>query len=124
MADMERELRRALAGDKLDAARHEALREEVRRMYDRRMTTVKVVTWVGHVLFLGMLVGGIWLVVCGPGMAARLLGVIIALMGDSGLVLIKLWYWVVNAKYSVLTEVKALEVQVAAIAERLPPKNP
>ena len=120
MNDFERNLRRAVAAQSLDPARHETMMKEIREMYEQRMRLVKVVTWAGHFVFGGMLVGGLVLLLVGPELKERLLGAALALLGDNGLVVIKLWYWMLNTKYAVLTEVKSLQVQVAELAEKLP----
>jgi hypothetical protein len=40
-------------------------------------------------------------------------------MSIMGTVLIKLWYWVIWNRYSVVREVKRLELRVAELAEKL-----
>ena len=120
MTDFEKDIRRAVAAQSPDPARHETVMKEIRNMYERRMRLVKVVTWVGHAVGGVLLLWGLFVLVYSPSISAKLYGAVLALLGDTSLVLIKLWYWVINTKYAVLTEVKSLQVQVAELAEKLP----
>ncbi|MBE9566243.1 MAG: hypothetical protein IMF16_05810 [Proteobacteria bacterium] len=120
MTDFEKDIRRAVVAQSQDPARHQTMMKGIREMYEQRMRLVKVVTWIGHAVGGLMMLWGLWVLVYSPSLSAKLYGAVIALIGSSFLVLVKLWYWVVNTKYAVLTEVKSLQVQVAELAEKLP----
>ena len=120
MTDFEKDIRRAVAAQSLDPARHETMMKGIRKMYEQRMRLVKVITWIGHAVGGVLLLWGLWVLLYSPSISAKLYGAVLALIGDILLVLIKLWYWVINTKYAVLIEVKSLQVQVAELAEKLP----
>ncbi len=120
MSDFEKDIRRAVAAQSPDPARHKTVMKEIRNMYERRMRLVRTVTWVGHAVGAGLLLWGLLVLLYLPSVSDKLVGAVLALIGSSFLVLVKLWYWVINTKYAVLTEVKSLQVQVAELAERLP----
>jgi len=120
MTDFEKDIRRAVAAQSQDPARHETMMKGIREMYEQRMRLVKVITWIGHAVGGVMLLWGLFVLVYSPSLSAKLYGAVFALIGDTFLVLIKLWYWVLNTKYTVLIEVKSLQVQVAELAEKLP----
>jgi len=122
MSDLDRELQREFAAEEVDPARQESMQQEVRKMFEQRMRFVAGVTWVSHVVLIGLLVLGMWMLQR-PELSERTAGAFTAFVGGAALVAMKLWYWVLQAKYAVLTELKELQVQVAELAEQLPARD-
>jgi len=50
-----------------------------------------------------------------------ILWAIFFIIGFNSSILIKLWYWVVDAKLNVLKETKQLQLQIAELADKNPP---
>ncbi|UCC68533.1 MAG: hypothetical protein JSV79_00945 [Armatimonadota bacterium] len=123
MTDFEKDLRRAVAAQSLDPAHEETMMKEIRSMYEHRMGTVRTVTWLAHLVLTGLLLWGLWMLFHSPMESGKVVGGVIAFIGGTTLHVMKIWYWVLNTKYGVLTEIKALQVQVAELAERLPEKD-
>lgn len=123
MSDLDKNLRSAFGQATPDPERYEVLKEEVMAMYEQRMSWVTAIAWVGHVLLGLLLIGGMLMLLNGTGGRDTVFGAVLFLLGNTGLVLMKLWYWVLQTKYSVLSEMKAIQTQVAELAERLPAGN-
>ena len=88
-------------------------------MFEERMKFVAGATWAAHVVLVGLMVLGVWMLQS-PELSQRTAGGFVAFVGGATLAVMKLWYWVLQAKYAVLAELKALQVQVAELAEKLP----
>jgi hypothetical protein len=122
MGDLERDLRRAFSSGDADPARQETMKQEVSRMFDHRMKIVGTATWVAHIVLVGLLVWGLWMLQR-PEMSDKTVGAFVAFVAGATLAVVKLWYWVLHVKYAVLTELKALQVQVAELSEKLPARD-
>ncbi|MHC4509183.1 MAG: DUF6768 family protein [Planctomycetota bacterium] len=120
MDDIERELRKVLkANSDFDAGKAKARRKEIEQMilqkYEFDMFKVKVVFWIFFVLCLGMMAGGYIGLRSASDTKAMLSWVIFFMIGFNSTILMKLWYWVVDARFKVLKEVKQLQLQVAEL---------
>lgn len=118
MNDLERELKQLLQKEGyLDADKVETRRKEMEQMifqrYESDMFKVKVVYWIFFILCLGMMAGGYIGLRSASDTKAMLCWVIFFMIGFNSTILMKLWYWVVDARFKVLKEVKQLQLQVA-----------
>lgn len=125
MNDIERELRKVLkANSDFDADKTKARRKETEQMilqkYELDMFKVKVVFWIFFVLSLAMMAGGYIGLRSASETKAMLCWVIFFMIGFNSTILIKLWYWVVDARFKVLKEVKQLQLQVADLTGKEP----
>ena len=84
-------------------------------MYQRRLKIVKWLTWAMMLVEAGLMVLGLWMVIFSSSTRAMILGAVITVVAMEGQVLAKLWYWVLNSKYAILTDINALQMQVAEL---------
>lgn len=118
MNDLESELKHVLQQEgNLDADKLEMRRKEMEPMifqrYESDMFKVKVVYWIFFILCLGMMAGGYIGLRSASDTKAMLCWVIFFMIGFNSTILMKLWFWVVDARFKVLKEVKQLQLQVA-----------
>lgn len=118
MNDLDGELRRVLSAGSPDPTRGDKLRQETKAMYQRRLKIVKWLTWAMMIVDAGLMVFGLWLVFFSSSTRAMILGALITIVAMEGQVLAKLWYWVLNSKYAILTDLNALQMQVAELHEK------
>jgi len=123
MDEFDRQLQRKVFhhGGSYDQRRADRVREEVRRMYDEKMRVVLNYTWGYLVLGIVIMMGGFFMLATSQDLRGMITGAMLSLFGVSITVLIKLWYWIMNDKWSVLREIKELQVQMAEMTERLSP---
>jgi hypothetical protein len=98
----------------LDPHRAQALREMVSASFRSRHLVAIRLTYVAHVFFVALLA-----FCMGQSISARDLRTAIApafagVLAVQGLVVMKLWYWVVNTKLSILKEVRLLRIEVGS----------
>jgi len=126
MNELERTLTKALSDkDGFDAVRSETIRKEIVQMFEdklkrvyryaRMWLTVCIVMMVVFAALFGFAasfgVRGIW------GMVAA--SVFYLVVGQL-VVTVKLWYWIMNNKLSVLKEIKELQLQIAEMVNQKP----
>ncbi|MBN2584416.1 MAG: hypothetical protein JXL80_15250 [Planctomycetes bacterium] len=113
MSDFETEFLEALELDEtFDAAREKMLRLQVTSEYSRKKRRLVIMTWVWQAVSLLLLVPGILMVVTERDVSAKMLGLALVIMGEAGLIVIKLWYWIVHARLTILRELKRLELRL------------
>ncbi len=123
MSEFDRELSEALRSNgRLEPERAETLRKEAVRMFDRKLTVVKYVTWGFIVFFAVVLLLGTRQLWVSKTPKAMFFGLVAVVLGGQGQVLIKLWYWTVNTKLNLLKELKQLQLQVAELSLRKGPE--
>ncbi len=123
MINFENELKNALEknGD-FDVAKSEKLRKETVQMwYDKSLRRTKKIFWIYFLLSIGMMVGGYIGLRFATDTKGMLGWVIFFMIGFNSTILMKLWYWVVDNKLSVLKEIKQLQLQIADQAGKKPP---
>lgn len=121
MINLEKELKEALEknGD-FDVARGETLRKETVRMFYDNMRNVKIVFWIGMVISLAIIIIGALGIHYNTGRYITW-ALFTALVGFNSTILLKLWYWVMSSKLSILKELKQLQLQIAEQAGKKPP---
>ena len=120
MDDLEKQLKEALDinGD-FDIAKSEILRKELVQMWcDKNLLRARIVFWIFFLLSIGMMAGGYIGLRSASNTKAMLCWVIFFMIGFNSTILMKLWYWVVDARFKVLKEVKQLQLQVADLTGR------
>ncbi|MHC4591973.1 MAG: DUF6768 family protein [Planctomycetota bacterium] len=107
----------ALDDECYDEGANGALRGKLRSKFNEKLKHAKRSLYV--VLALCVLFGAYsaWQLSRATSTKSMFMYAILILIMYEGTILIKLWYWVVNAKYVVLKELKELELQVAQLAE-------
>ena len=126
MDEFEKTIRTTLSDtDKFDAAKAENLRKEIVQMFQKKLKTALIITWVGiGVAVVFEVAGWIGLVLSmflGGGVKLMIFFGVIALSGGQLHLLAKLCYWVYHNEIKVRTEVKELQLQVAELAGRNEP---
>lgn len=115
MFDFEKELKEVLEknGD-FDIAKSETLRKEIIQMwYDKSLRRTKLLFWITFILCLGMMAGGYIGLRSATDTKAMLSWVIFFMIGFNSTILMKLWYWVVNARINLQKDLKELQLQIA-----------
>ena len=123
MDEFEKTIRTTLSDtDKFDAAKAENLRKEIVQMFQKKLKTALIITWVGiGVAVVFEVAGWIGLVLSmflGGGVKLMIFFGVIALSAGQLHLLAKLCYWVYHNEIKVRTEVKELQLQVAELAGR------
>jgi len=121
MDDFEKKLGELLSDESDLAGRmDEAARKEMTQMifekFELDMFKVKVVFWIFLAVSTAMMVGGMIFLTLEKGVRGMLFAAVIALIGYNSTILMKLWYWVVSTKLSILKELKQMQLQMAELA--------
>lgn len=126
MDEFETRIKNALADtSKLDAAAADAIRKEIVQVFEDKLKkvyryarlwlTVCILMMVVSAALFGVAasfgIRGIW------GMVAAS---VFYLVAGQLMVTVKLWYWIMNNKLSVLKEMKQLQLQIAEMANQKP----
>jgi hypothetical protein len=125
MDKLEKQLKKVLEKNGVfDVSKSEALRKEIIQMWcDKNLRRAKIVFWIFFLLCLGMMAGG-YIGLRSAGNTKQMLSwVIFFMIGFNSTILMKLWYWVVDAKLNVQKEVKQLQLQIAELADKEPPSE-
>jgi hypothetical protein len=125
MNNLEKELNKVLGqnGD-FDVNKSEILRKEIVQMWcDKNLLRAKLVFWIFFLLSLGMMAGGYIGLRSAENTKEMLSWVIFFMIGFNSTILMKLWYWVVDAKLNVQKEVKQLQLQIAELADKEQPSE-
>ena len=120
MDNLEKKLTQLLSDESDLAGRvDEAARKEMTQMifekFELDMFKVKVVFWIFLAVSTAMMVGGMIFLTHEKGVRGMLFAAVIALIGYNSTILMKLWYWVVSTKLSILKELKQLQLQIAEL---------
>lgn len=127
MDEFEKKLRKALSNDAyFDSIKDETCKKEVIKMFDEKLNRARILTWVSLVFFTGLAVFALLSFIVYPStnldgtihVKNMLLNIFLALIFFEATVLVKLWYWVVNTKISVLKEIKQLQLQIAELISK------
>ncbi len=126
MDEFESTIRITLKGtSKFDTAKVETVRKEVVQMFQKKLKTARIITWVGigigGVLEVTGLVGLVLSMFFANTIRPMVLFGVIALSGGQFHLLAKLWYWIVNSKLNMLKEIKQLQLQIAELTGKEPP---
>jgi len=104
-----------LAG-RVDQAARKEMTQMVFEKFELDMFKVKVVFWIFLAVSTAMMVGGMIFLTQEKGVRGMLFAAVIALIGYNSTILMKLWYWVVSTKLSILKELKQMQLQMAELA--------
>jgi len=120
MDNLEKKLTELLSDDSDLAGRvDQAARKEMTQMifekFELDMFKVKVVFWIFLAVSAAMMVGGMIFLTQEKGVRGMLFAAVIALIGYNSTILMKLWYWVVSTKLSILKELKQMQLQMAEL---------
>jgi hypothetical protein len=116
MSDIERELQDILERDeKFDPARAELLRLQVTSEFQRKKKRLLILCWVWQAISVAFLLPGVSMVFSGNNHITTMAqGIALIVMGESGLVLIKLWYWIIHGRLEIIREIKRFELRMMA----------
>lgn len=122
MNDFEKTIRTTLNDThKFDTAKAESLRKEIVQMYDKKLKKVKLTTQISLLVLVALIIYSFRNLSHSQNTIAMFTNAIVIVILAQGTVVIKLWYWVLNAKYGVLKELKQLQLQIAELAGKDPP---
>jgi len=115
MNNLEQELKKVLANNGgFDVNRSETLRKEIVQMwFDKNMRKTKIIFWIFYLCSIGMMIGGYIGLRNATNTVGMLSWVLFFMIGFNSTILMKLWYWVIDTKLSVLKEMKQLQLQIA-----------
>jgi hypothetical protein len=118
MIDFEKELKEVLGKNGIfDSVKSETLRKEIVQMwYAKNMRKTKIIFWIYFLLSIGMMIGGYIGLRFATDTKGMLCWVIFFMIGFNSTILMKLWYWVVDNKLSILKEIKQLQLQITGDA--------
>ncbi len=125
MDKLEKQLKKVLEKNGVfDVSKSETLRKELIQMWcDKNLRRAKLVFWIFFLLCLGMMAGG-YIGLRSAGNTKEMLSwVIFFMIGFNSTILMKLWYWVVDAKLNVQKEVKQLQLQIAELTDKEQPSE-
>jgi len=123
MDNLEQELKKALKknGD-FDIDKSETLRKEIVQMwYSKNLRKTKIIFWIFYLCSLGMMIGGYIGLRTADNTVGMLSWVLFFMIGFNSTILMKLWYWVIDTKLSVLKEMKQLQLQITELKNEVPP---
>ena len=117
MDDLERKLGKAiLENGSLDPRMSSLLKAEVLKSFDDKLKSTKYIAWAFLLFLYCVDVGAICGFLFGQSTKVLIFWAVVVLASNELQVLMKLWYWVVNSKISVLKEIKRLELQIAGLS--------
>ncbi len=123
MDNLEQELKKALKknGD-FDIDKSETLRKEIVQMwYSKNLRKTKIIFWIFYLCSIGMMIGGYIGLRTADNTVGMLSWVLFFMIGFNSTILMKLWYWVIDTKLSVLKEMKQLQLQITELKNEVPP---
>jgi len=124
MNSFERDLHDALSSNgEFDPQGNDAARKEAIKTYDVKLKRARILTWV-FLAFLAVVMAYLAILfVITNNMKIMLACVVAFLIAHAGTNLMKLWYWQMNTKFSVLKELKELELRVVELSEKVSPSE-
>lgn len=125
MDKLEKQLKKVLEKNGIfDVSKSETLRKEIVQMWcDKNLLRAKLVLWIFLLLSIGMMVGGYIGLRSAGNTRGMILWAIFLMIGFNSTVLMKLWYWVVDAKLNILKETKQLQLQIAELTGKEQPSE-
>jgi len=130
MNNLEKELTELLKNESgLEASKDETARKEMYQMklfferFVKNIRRARLVFWIFFLLSLGMMVGGYIGLRSAGNTRGMISWAIFLMIGFNSTILMKLWYWVVDAKLNVQKEVKQLQLQIAELAGKEQPSE-
>ena len=122
MDEFEKNISKALTDNgKFDAAKAQTLRKETVQMFDKKLKKIKLVTQISVLVLAALIIYSFHCLAHSQNTTERFVHAVVILILSQGTVVMKLWYWVLNAKYGVLKEIKQLQLQIAELAGKEAP---
>jgi len=123
MDKLEKQLKKVLEKNGIfDVSKSETLRKEIVQMWcDKNLLRAKLVLWIFLLLSIGMMVGGYIGLRSAGNTRGMILWAIFLMIGFNSTILMKLWYWVVDAKLNIQKEIKQLQLQIAELTGKEQP---
>jgi len=119
--DLERTIHEALAGNgAFDPQRATLLRRGVVADFGRRLRKVERIAWAYVIGLSAVAVYAALRLLYGSDTKELILFAVLAVIALEKLTVIKLWYWAMNTKLSVLKELAQMRLQMPAAAEPEP----
>jgi hypothetical protein len=117
--ELDNRLHEALAGGQPAAARSEEIKKEALRMFDHKMTIIKIWAWVGIAVSCVFMLGGVVIVaLAGNNIQGQVGGALLFATGLSLEVLMKLWFWIVHSRLSIQKDLAEIRAQLAEHIEQ------
>ncbi len=130
MDKLEKELTELLKNESgLEANKDETARKETYQMkliferFVKDIRRARLVFWIFFLLSMGMMVGGYIGLRTTGNTRGMISWAIFLMIGFNSTILMKLWYWVEDAKFNVQKEVKLLQLQIAELAHKEKPSE-
>lgn len=101
-----------------DARKAESVKREVTAMYESKLKMWRQIIWALLALDGLMMLGAVWLFSISSDVKWLIGSAAVGLWAYESTILMKLWYWQMNTKYSVLKEVTELKLQIAKLSEK------
>jgi hypothetical protein len=112
MSDFEHELLDLLEKNgQFDPAREEVLRLQITSEHARKKRRLLIWTWVYHAIAVVFAIPGAIMTFGMHDLRTTVQGVALLLIGESLLIVIKLWYVIVHGRLEVMRELKRLELR-------------
>ena len=130
MDNLEKELTELLKNESgLEASKDETARKEMYQMklfferFVKNIRRARLVFWIFLLLSVGMMFCGYFGLRSAVNTKEMIFWAILLIIGYNSTVLIKLWYWVVDAKLNILKETKQLQLQIAELTGKEQPSE-
>ncbi len=122
MDEFEKTIRQTLDDtNKFNTAKAETLRKETIRMFDKKLRILKIVVWAFLLVDAVIMVGLAGCFAAAKSPKVLIILAVIFLVVYNSTILMKLWYWILNAKYNLQKDVKQLQLQIAQMTSKEPP---
>ena len=113
----------------LEAGKDETARKEMYQMkliferFVKDIRRARLIFWIFFLLSLGMMVAGYIGLRTTGDTRGMISWAIFLMIGFNSTILMKLWYWVEDAKFNVQKEVKQLQLQIAELTGKERPNE-
>jgi hypothetical protein len=106
------------SSDRYDHTRGDKVRDKVATMYDTKLRFTRYFVWAWLVFCTALIVVSVFTFIDSDNVKILLGCAAIAVIAHEGSVLMKLWYWQQNTKYTLLKEMAELKLQIAQLNEK------
>ncbi|MHC4215937.1 MAG: DUF6768 family protein [Planctomycetota bacterium] len=121
MDNLENELKTQLDKEfDFNSNKGEEMRKLISQMFDDKLKMVKWVAWMFLLIDVVILVVAANRFFLSDSTKDMIFMAVIFLVAYESTILIKLWYWVINAKINIVKEIKQLQVQIAELTDKNP----
>lgn len=113
--EIEQALRQAWSGSEPTAGPYgDVLRQKIVRMFERKIKAIRWTTGLFLAIAIAAMVAAAAFLHFATSTEMMIWCALLFIVAFDSTILIKLWYWVITSKMSVLRELKQLELQLAA----------